>query len=154
PLASAQLISDAKGKSRALWPELAGSTAMAAVATSIALAGGRAWPLAFGLWALLLARVVPTILYVRARLKHLHGKEAATLSVIAAHVVALAFIFLLVWIKTVPVIAAGVLFILLVRAALGFSTGRPQTAKAIGVSELCLGAMTVLAVAWGYLTAV
>src|SRR5215216_5422232 len=43
PLAAVQLISDAKGKSRALWPELAGSAAMAAVAASIALAGGWKW---------------------------------------------------------------------------------------------------------------
>ncbi|MFL6257793.1 MAG: YwiC-like family protein, partial [Pyrinomonadaceae bacterium] len=40
PLASVQLVYDAKGESRSLWPELAGATALAGVATSIALAGG------------------------------------------------------------------------------------------------------------------
>lgn len=151
PLAMVQLISDAKGKGRALWPELAGSVAMAAVATSIALAGGWAWPVAFGLWAVLVARVVPTILYVRARLKLLHGKESAMMPVMAAHIVALALIFWLAWFKAVPMVAAGALIVLLLRAFIGFSTGRPGTAKSIGVSELVFGAMTVLAVALGHL---
>jgi YwiC-like protein len=151
PLVVVQLVADAKGQSRALWPELAGSTAMAAVATSIALADGWAWPVAFGLWAVLAARVVPTILYVRARLARLHGKEVVIIPVMTAHLAALAFILLLAWLNVVPLLASGALIVLMLRAIVGFSTGRPGTAKAIGVSELAFGAMTLFAVALGHL---
>lgn len=150
PLAAVQLVSDAKRQSRALWPELAGSVAMAAVATSIALADGWAWPVAFGLWAVLAARVVPTILYVRARLARLHGKAAEMSQVIIAHLAALAFIFLLAWLNAVPLVTTGAFIVLTLRAKVGFSTNRPGTAKAIGVSELAFGAMTVFAVALGH----
>ena len=152
PLAMVQLIADAKGKSRALWPELAGSTAMASVAAALGLAGGWTWLESLGLWAVLVARVVPTILYVRARLQRLHGKEAAATPVIAAHLAALVFILWLVGLKALPALAAGALIILLLRAFFGFSTGRPRTAKSIGISELCFGALTVLAVTLGHLT--
>src|SRR5205085_11943807 len=47
PLVSVQLIYDAKGRSRELLPEVAGSIAMASVAASVALAGG--WTLAAAL---------------------------------------------------------------------------------------------------------
>src|SRR4051812_44173992 len=59
PLALVQLHFDRVGRSRTLLPELSGATAMASIATSIALASG--WPSAsaFGLWAILTARVVP-----------------------------------------------------------------------------------------------
>ena len=62
---------------------------MAASASGIVLAGG--WPLAvaFGLWAILAARVVPTILYVRARLRLLRGKADSKLPVQVAHLLAL-----------------------------------------------------------------
>lgn len=151
PLATVQLVSDVKGKSRALWSELAGSVAMAAVAASIALAREWAWPAAFGLWAVLAARVIPTILYVRERLKSLHGKETARMAVTAAHIFALAFIFWLAWLKAVPFLATVALIILMLRAIAGFLTGRPRTAKNIGMSEIAFGTMTVLLVALGHL---
>lgn len=152
PFAAVQLIWDARGQSRALWPELAGATAMAAVAASMALAGGLAWPIAFGLWAVLAARVAPTILYVRARLTRLHGKKAASAPVIAAHLAALAFIIYLASLKAVPLLATAALVVLLLRAAIGFVTNRPRTAKIIGIGELCFGALTVLTVALGHLS--
>ncbi|MDQ3917054.1 MAG: YwiC-like family protein, partial [Acidobacteriota bacterium] len=92
PLASAQLFYDAAGRSRSLLPEVAGSTGMASVAAAVGIAGGLSLPVAFGLWAVLAARVVPTILYVRARLSELHGKEAARRPALLAHALALAFV--------------------------------------------------------------
>lgn len=151
PLAAVQLVADAKGESRTLWPELAGSIAMASVAASLALAAGWSWPESLGLWAVLTARVVPTILYVRERLKLLHGKDARKTSVIIFHLAALILILWLVWIKAVPILAAVALFILILRAVFGFSLGWPKTAKGIGISELGFGALTVLAVALGHL---
>src|SRR5919107_958030 len=90
PLAAVQLWYDAAGRSRGLLPEVAGSVAMGSVAASTALAGGAAWPAALGLWAVLAARFVPAILYVRARLTELHGKEFARWPSLLAHALALA----------------------------------------------------------------
>lgn len=152
PFASAQLVYDAAGRSRALLPELAGSFGLAAVAAAIALAGG--WPLvpSLGLWALLAARALPSILYVRARLGLLHGESPRTYPVLITHFAALALVALLAWAGTVPPVAAVAFAVLLLRAAVGLSVkSAGGSAKRVGISEVCYGAVTVATVAAGYL---
>ena len=152
PFAAVQLAFDGTGRSRALAPELAGSFAMAAVSTSIALADGWPLPTALALWAVLGARVVPTILYVRARLKQLHGETPAATPVVVTHTAALILVLLLAWLKVAPLLAALALLVLLVRAVTGFFIPQPSvTAKQIGVRELGYGVITVLAVVAGRL---
>ena len=151
PLGLIQIVYDRMSRSRALLPELAGSTAMAAVAASIALAGG--WPraAAFGLWVVLAARVVPTILYVRARLKMLHGQQAAPGMVLIMHVLALVVVLALWWAHLASALAIAALLILLARALIGFTEyDRAASAKQLGIRELCFGAMLALLVAVGY----
>ncbi|MFL6254097.1 MAG: YwiC-like family protein [Pyrinomonadaceae bacterium] len=148
PLASVQLVYDAKGESRSLWPELAGAAALAGVATSIALAGGWKSVPAYGLWAVLIARAVPAILYVRARLNRLHGKHASGATVIAGHVAALAVVAALACAKAVPILAPAALAVLLLRAAHGLAESGPSvTARRIGIREIVYGALTVALVA-------
>jgi YwiC-like protein len=149
PLACAQLFYDAAGRSRSLLPEVAGSVGMASVAAAIALAGGASLPLALGLWAVLAARVVPTILYVRARLAELHGKEAARWPSLVAHAAALAFVAALAASKVAPWTAVALMLVLLARAAVGFARHWPATARRVGFSEIAFGALTVLSVAAG-----
>jgi hypothetical protein len=88
PIAIVQLFYDAMGRSRKLIAELAGSISIGAVATAIAIAGGWPHPAAFGLWVILAARTVPTILYLRARLRLLHRKSASPRVVIIVQVFA------------------------------------------------------------------
>jgi len=152
PFASVQLAFDATGRSRALLPELTGSFGLAAVSSSIALAGG--WPLvpSFGLWAVLAARVLPSILYVRARLSLLHGEAPAALSTVATHVTALALVGLLAWAGVTPPLVMAAFIILLLRAVAGLSAGGANgSAKQVGIFEVCYGALTVIVVAAGYL---
>jgi hypothetical protein len=151
PLALIQILYDRVNRSRALLPELAGSTAMAAIASSIALSADWPRPLAFALWAILAARIIPTIIYVRARLKILHGQQASTLTVLIMHILALAVALALLWAKLASALAVVALLILLIRALLGFLR-RDQTvnAKQIGIRELGFGAITVIAVALGH----
>jgi hypothetical protein len=149
PLAGAQLFYDAAGRSRSLLPEVAGSVGMASVAAAIALAGGVGLPVALGLWAVLAARVVPTILYVRARLTGLHGKEAARWPALLAHAAALALVAALASAKAAPWLAAALMLVLLARAAVGFARRWPATARRVGFGEIAFGALTVLAVAAG-----
>ena len=149
PLAAVQLWYDAAGQSRGLLPELAGSVAMGSVACSLALLGGTGWPLALGLWALLAARFVPAILYVRARLTELHNKESARWPSLLAHALALAAVAALAAFKFLPWLAVGVTAVLLARAAYGFARRWPSTAKGVGFSEIAFGALTVAAAAVG-----
>jgi hypothetical protein len=150
PLASIQLFYDGRGRGRELLPEVAGSIAMASVAAAVALAGGWSRPTAFGLWLLLAARVVPTILFVRARLRQLHGRAARPAPVVLAHVIALALVLASVLANVVPALAVAAFLVLLLRAFRGFSERKVVTAKRIGVRELVFGAMTVLAAALGH----
>lgn len=151
PLALVQLVYDRLSRSRELAPELAGAMAMASIVASIALADGWSRSLAFGLWAILIARVVPTVLYVRARLKALHHKESSTAIVLVLHVLALLAAFALAWFKLAPALPLIALLILLARAAFGFSSyDRRASAKQIGIRELGFGAMMVGMVALGH----
>jgi YwiC-like protein len=152
PIALVQLFNDSIGHSRALIAELAGSISMGAVATSIAISGG--WPsaVAFGLWVILAARNVPTILYLRARLRILHCKPASPRVVIVAHLLAILIGCSLARAGLVPFLAVAALVILLLRAVLGFSkSDKRVTAKKLGLGELGFGAMTVFAVVLGHM---
>lgn len=151
PLAFVQLIYDRASRSRALLPELAGATAMASIASSMALANGWGRGVAFGLWAILAVRVVPTIFYVRARLKTLHHKKASRAIVIVMHILALFIALALAWLTLAPALAVIALLILLARAIFGFTRyDRATSAKQIGIRELGFGAMTVVAIALGH----
>lgn len=152
PLASVQLAYDAVGRSRALIPELLGSVGLAAVAAGIALAGGRPLAASLGLWAVLAGRAVPSILYVRARLGQLHGQSPSALPTVVAHVAALALVALLAWAGVAPLIAAAALLLLLLRTVAGlYAAGAKGSAKQVGLREIVYGAITVAAVAAGYL---
>ena len=151
PLGLIQLAYDRMSRSRALLPELAGATAMAAVASAVALADG--WPraAAFGLWAVLAARVVPTILYVRARLKMLHGQETSPAPVLITHALALVAVVALWWLNLASALAAAALLVLLARAITGFTRyDRATSAKQIGILELVFGAILVILAAAGH----
>ena len=152
PLVSTQLAFDAAGRGRALTPELLGSVGLAAVSASIALAGGLPLPASLGLWAVLAGRAAPSILYVRARLRLLHGQAPSALPTVVAHVLALVLVAQLARAGVAPPAAAAALLLLLLRAAAGlYAAGAGGSAKRVGLYEIGYGAVTVIAVAVGYL---
>ena len=151
PLVLLQLTYDSMGRSRALLPELAGSSATGALATAIVLAAGWRYAAAFGLWGILAARSVPTILYLRARLRLLHRKPASPRSVIIAHLVAIIGVLGLSGAGLAPLLAVAAMVILFLRAAIGLSIPQKSaTAKKLGLLEVGFGAMTVFAVIVGH----
>src|SRR6266498_4445715 len=134
PIAFIQLFQDSVGRSRSLTAELAGSISIGAVATAIALAGNWPRPAAFGLWVILAARTVPTILYLRARLRLLHRKPASPRVVIGSHLLAIAIVVVLALEGAAPFLAVVAMVILLSRAVIGFSrSGGHVTAKKLGL---------------------
>jgi len=131
--------------------ELSAPTAFSAISAAIVLAAG--WDLApaLALWAVMIARSVPAVLYVRARLRLAKGKQAQSGPAMGAHMLALVAIAILVILRLVPPTAVLAFLILLLRAAIGLSSYRrdfpPMT---LGWIETGIGLMTVLIIAVGY----
>ena len=131
--------------------ELSAPTAFSAITASIALAAG--WDLApaFALWVLMIARSVPAVLYVRARLRLAKGKEAQSGPAMGAHMLALVVVALLSFPGLVPPTAVLAFLLLLLRAAIGLSPYRRDYAPmTLGWIETAVGLMTVLLIALGY----
>lgn len=131
--------------------ELTAPVAFSAVVASIALADGWAMLPALALWAVMSARSVPAILFVRARLRLDKGKTANTTTAIVGHVIALIAMIPWVWAGLLPITGIIALVILLARAVWGLSPQRWRcTAKQLGFLETGFGLLTVVLIAAGY----
>jgi hypothetical protein len=131
--------------------ELSAPAGFSAIAASIALAAG--WNLgpALALWVIMIARSVPAVLYVRARLRLAKGKEANSAPAMGAHMLALVVVAILVALQLAPPTAVLAFLLLLLRAAIGLSPYRRDfTAMTLGWIETGTGLFTVLLIAFGY----
>jgi hypothetical protein len=124
PFALAQFAADAKNRGRALAAELAGAVAMGSIAVAMGAPAA--------VWAVLAARSVPAILYVRAALRREHVAIA-----VAAHVAAVIIAYVL-WPP-----ATLAMLLLLARCIEGVAR-KPRPAKVVGVMELIYGAAFVI----------
>lgn len=135
--------------------ELTAPAAFAAVAAAIGLAGGMAWQPSLGLWGFMIVRVVPTVIFVRARLRLDKGKEGgagesapATIGIHILGVVAVAALVRVGWLPWAAVLAA---LILLARAIWGLSNYRWRASvQALGFLEVGFGVLSALIVAVGF----
>jgi hypothetical protein len=151
PLAAILFAGYAQKRGRDLLPELAGALALALCAASIALAGERSAGTACALWAILAARDVPSILYVRARLRLERDRPFSWELVVVANGLAIAGISALARIGTAPWLAVIALVVLLARALFGLSSYRRSVkTQTIGLLEIGYGLLTVLLAALGY----
>jgi hypothetical protein len=151
PLLAVYAAFDVRNQTRRLLPELAATMGLAASAPAIALAGGWEWVGAWTLWLLLQARAVPSILYVRARLRLERGNEIDRRPSTVAHLAAVAVGLALWQADLAPLLSAAALTVLLVRALRGLSRNRrPARAKEVGFSELAFGLGYVLATVLGF----
>lgn len=135
--------------------ELVAPVAFAAIVAAMAVADGWAWPPALGLWGFMIARAVPAVLFIRARLRLDKGKEAAPgeslPAVFAAHALAVVGVVGLVWAGWLPWLAVGAAVGLLARAVWGLSPWRWRSSVvALGFLETGFGALAVVLVAVGY----
>lgn len=130
--------------------ELAAPAAFASVTAAVALAGGWAWGPALALWGFMIARAVPAVLFIRARLRLDKEKPAPVAGVLLAHLAALAGVTLLYLGHLLPATAVLAALILLARAGWGLSPYRRRSsAKALGFLETGYGLLTVFLVALG-----
>ena len=151
PLCVVQIYYDVRRKSRALLPELTGAVALSSSVAVISLAGGWTMPAAAALWAIFILRLIPSILYIRSRLRLEKGKIASSAGPVGAHVIALLVGAYLVFFGFSPVMPVVMFGILLGRAALGLSPYRKKRkAMQIGIFEVIFGTLMVVSVAVGY----
>jgi hypothetical protein len=146
------LAHDVRRQGRSLAAELAGPVALSATAASIVLAGEWALAASLALWAILALRAVPAVLYVRSRLRLSRGRPTSVWLPLGAHLLAIGLGVALVAADLLPWLAVLALAVLLARAAICLSAlCQDVTPRIVGLTELGLGALTVLLVALGYI---
>lgn len=151
PLAIYQIYCDVSRKNRQLMPEITGAIAISSSAAVIALAGGWSFPAAFALWGIFVARLLPSIAYVRNRLKLEKGKEFSMIPVILVHFIAFGAIGMLSEYNLASKLTLFIFAVLLGRAMLGLSSyRRKMKAMKIGIWEVIYGVLTVLSVIIGH----
>jgi YwiC-like protein len=151
PLGVYLIAQDAARKSRNFLPEIMAALALSSSSPAIALAAGWSWPASLALWAIMLARLVPSIIYVRNRLRLEKAKKFSRVSPIASHLAALITVGLLAYAGLSPRLLLPVMVVLLGRAVVGMSSFRGVArAKVIGVYEVVYGVITVLALVLGF----
>ena len=144
-------VYDVRHEARLLLPELLAPAAIAVSAPAIALAAGWTVQAALVLWVLLVLRLIPAVLYVRARLRLEREKPYDALASNTAHGAAVLAGGGLAGVGLAPWLSVVGLGVLLVRANVGLSRyHRPATAKVIGFSEVAYGSLFVLLTAVGY----
>lgn len=149
PLAPVQVWADLHRRGRWLPAELSGALAMGAAAPAIALAHGWEAAPAFGLWAVLAARDVPSILLVRAQLRRARGEPARPRAIHAAHALAILGLAALAAGGTLP--AAAPIALALLWAWTGLSLARPPVpAPTLGWTQVLAGLLLVAITAAGH----
>lgn len=151
PLAAYLIVQDAARQTRELVPEILAATVLSATPASMIIASGGGWQLALSMSAIMLARLIPSIVYIRNRLRLEKGKDYAAVAPIVVHIVAIAAVGLLAYFDRAPLLAVAILGVLLARAVIGLSQYRHKLpAKVLGVWEVIYGVLTVAAVSVGY----
>ena len=145
------LYKDVKGKSRMLLPELAASVVISASAPAILLSSGSGPREAFAVWGLFVLRSVPSVIYVRERLRLEKGKEYRYYLPQILQAFALGAVVCLVFLGFVPFLTVPVFLLLSARSVFGLSRFRtPMRAMRIGILETVYGALLVLAYVIGF----
>jgi hypothetical protein len=151
PIAIYLIIQDASRKSREMVPEILAAGVLATSISSLALAAGLDYLLAAALWMTMTARLVPSVIYVRNRLRLEKGKEYSTIWPLITHCIALAAIVALLFAGLGSLLVVLMAVFLLVRSITGLSTMRRKlTAKQLGVREVIYGSVYALCVVVGY----
>ena len=151
PLAAIALYADAHSQSRTLVAEVSGAVAMGATVSMIALADGWEAGPAFGLWLVLAARAVATVVLVRAQIRRVHGRPSAASRVYAVQAATVAALGVAAIADLVPVMA--VLALGGVAALAYWSLTRPPVeARVVGWTQIVVGLAVVVMTAIGVRT--
>jgi hypothetical protein len=148
PLVGIELWFDMRSRGRRLVPELCGAAGIAAVAASVALAGGASARLAAALWLVLAARSVATIPFVRTQIVRLRRGTGPVADSDRAQLAGAALALAAVAVEWTVV--AGTVFLLAVVALQTVWVRRPPVpAKVLGFRQLGIGLALVAVTAVG-----
>ena len=148
PLVAVELAYDIRSRRRRLVPELTGAVAIAAVAAAVVIAGDGDPRLAAGLWLILAARVTTSIPHVRAQIDRLHGRDWQPGLILASDLAAVVVAGVAVVLDGRIIVGAAVLVAVVVVQQV--RRCRPVApVKIIGVSQMVLGFVVVMAAAVG-----
>jgi hypothetical protein len=151
PLALTQLVHDVRREGRQLLPELVGGMALGSVAAAELRAAGWSLGVSLAAWALVAAKALGAVLYVRTRLRRARGLTAARGPALLAHGLAAGAAASLAAHGLGPWLAVVAFALLLARAAHGLSARQlPARPQAVGWAELRYGFGFVLLLALGY----
>lgn len=151
PIVIYLITQDIARQTRELLPEILAALALASSITVVALAGGFDTPFALSLWLLMVARLIPSVLYVRSRLRLQKAKSFQVFGPLASHVVATLVVFALHSIGNASILTMTMSAFLAARAVHGLSGSAPSmSAKAIGIREVIYGTLYALTVVIGY----
>jgi hypothetical protein len=150
PFIAVELWFDVRSRGRRLVPELCGAVGIAAVAASIAIAGGASGRLALGLWSVLAARAVGAIPFVRVQIFRLRRGQAAVWHSDLAQVAAIAIAAVAVLLDDRLVAgAAGIVAMTIVHTV--WVRRPPIPAKRLGMRQMMVGFAVVAITAAGVL---
>ncbi len=137
---------------RSLLSELSGPVALGSVSASIALADGWSLLPALGLWMIIIFRILPSIIYIRARLELERGNKINRMPALTLHLAVIILALILIQYQMIPMLVIPALLILFIRSYIGLSDFRkPTYVQKIGYMEIAYGAMTIFIVAAGYI---
>lgn len=152
PLVAIQMWFDMRSRSRRLLPELAGSIGIATLAAVISIAGDATIEVAIGAWAVLAARAVTSIPFVRQQVSTLHGRATSSTPLIGWDLLAVTIAAVATLIDHALLIGSITVAVLIVVQRL--STLRPAArAATIGKRQMILGFALVAATWFGVLAA-
>jgi len=141
---------DIRGNSRHWLPEALGATVMSTFAISIALAGGRTLETALMLSLIIIARAIPTIFYVRARLRQIKSNQTKPQVALLLHAVAVVITFGFALIGYMPYLTVLALLILAGRAFYFLHRSAVIPAKILGIQEVIFGLILVSLTVLGF----
>lgn len=145
PFALIQLWYDAQNQSRKLLPELSGAMALSTIAPILVLLNHWDVISALALWLFLLGRIIPSIVYVRARLRLERDDTIQRGKVWILHIGALGMVGVLALSGILSYLGVLAMAILSVRAVIGLSDYRkPRRAPIIGFQEIGYGLLTAV----------
>ena len=141
---------DIRGNSRHWLPEVIGAIVMSIFAISIALAGGWTWIASIALASIIVARAIPTIFYVRARLRQIKSGITDLRTPFLFHLFTTIIIIALAVVGLIPKLTIAAILILLGRSTFFLKQGKIVPAKIVGIQEIVFGLILVFATAFGY----
>jgi hypothetical protein len=151
PLVIYLVLQDASRKSRETLPELLAASVLATSIAALSLAAGLGYPFAAAMWLTMVARLIPSVLYVRNRLRLEKGKGHSFAASVASHIAAVVVLCGLYYSGFGSILTVLVAVFLCVRSITGLSSQRKRlTAKQLGVREVIYGVLYALSVVAGF----